>query len=75
MNSSLIRTDIQEFEKSVKILSSEISKASSIWTDSKYSDLFASIQEIARISRDVIVIGERGCKSVDQLEKIASEKY
>lgn len=75
MNSSLIHTDIQEFEKSVKKLSSEISKASSIWNDSKYSELFASIQEIAHISREVIVMGERGCKSIDQLERIASEQY
>ena len=75
MNSSLIHTDIQEFEKSVKKLSSELSKASSIWNDGKYSELFASIQEIAHISRDVIVTGERGCKSIDQLERIASEQY
>lgn len=75
MNSALLRTDLEQFEKAVKKLGSGISKASPIWSDEKYSELFASVQTIARNSKEVLVNGESACKSVDQLVKIASEKY
>lgn len=75
MNSALLRTDLEQFEKAVKKLGSGISKASSIWSDEKYSELFASVQTIAQNSKEVLVNGESACESVDQLVKIASEKY
>ena len=59
MNSALLRTDLEQFEKAVK----------------KYSELFASVQTIAQNSKEVLVNGESACESVDQLVKIASEKY
>ena len=52
-----------------------ISRASSLWKDEKFSELSASIGEVANNSKSVIVSGDRCCSSVDKFNKIAGEKY
>lgn len=75
MSSVLIKKDMEMFQRSVRKLSTEIGRASSIWTDSKFSELSASVSTIANMSKDVIVASERCCSSADRFEKIGNEKY
>lgn len=70
-----IRKEMQIFQSSIKTLSAGISRASSLWTDKKYSELAASIGEVANNSKNVIVASDRCCMSVDKFNKIAAEKY
>ncbi len=75
MGSQSISKEMQAFQKSVQKLSSGISRASSLWRDSKFTELSSSVGEIANQSRDVLVSGERCCVAVDKFDKIASEEY
>ncbi|MEE1057481.1 MAG: hypothetical protein UH239_09585 [Acutalibacteraceae bacterium] len=75
MGIEVIKKDIQIFQSSIKNLSAGISRASSLWKDEKYSELSASIREVANNSKNVIVTGDRCCSTVDKFIKIAAEKY
>ncbi len=75
MGSENIKREIQIFQSSVKHLSAGIGRASSLWRDAKFSELSASIGEIANQSKDVIVAGDRCCSSIDKFDKIAAERY
>lgn len=75
MGSESIKKDMQIFEASVKKLSSGISQAGSLWTDAKYSELSFAVAELAKQSRDVLVVGERCCGALDKFSQISSEKY
>lgn len=75
MGSESIRKEIQIFQSSIKNLSTGISQASSLWKDEKFSELSASIGEIANNSKSIMVVGDRCCSSVDKFDKIAIEKY
>ena len=75
MSSENIKKEMQIFKSSVMRLSASISKASSLWKDEKFSELSASVSEIANQSRDVIVAGDRCCDSIDKFDSIAAEKY
>lgn len=75
MSSDEIKKDIEEFEKSVRKLSATVGKAASLWGDAKFSELSVAVTEIANMSKDVIVTGERCCSSIDKLDKIAAEEY
>lgn len=70
-----IRKEMQIFQSSIKNLSAGISRASSLWKDEKYSELSASIGEVANNSKNVMVAGDRCCSSVDKFIKVAAEKY
>ena len=70
-----IKDDIQTFQSSIQSLSAGISKASSLWKDEKFSELSASIGEIANNSKEVMIAGNRCCSTVDRFNKIAAEKY
>ena len=70
-----IRKEMQIFQSSIKNLSAGISQASSLWKDEKFSELSASIGEVANNSKNVMVAGDRCCSSVDKFNKIAAEKY
>ena len=75
MGSENIKREIQIFQSSVQQLSAGIGRASSLWKDAKFSELSASVGEIANQSKDVIVTGDRCCSSIDKFDKIAAEKY
>lgn len=75
MGTETIRKEMQIFQSSIKNLSAGISQTSSLWKDEKFSDLSASIGEVANNSKNVMVAGDRCCSSVDKFNKIAAEKY
>lgn len=75
MGNEIVRKEMQIFQSSVKKLSAGISRASSLWKDKKFSELSASIGEVATNSKNVIVAGDRCCSSVDKFNKIVAEKY
>ena len=75
MGTESIRKEMQIFQSSIKNLSAGISRASSLWKDEKFSELSASIGEVANNSKNVMVAGDRCCSSVDEFNKIAAEKY
>lgn len=75
MGTENIRKEMQIFQSSIKNLSAGIGRASSLWKDEKFSELSASIGEVASNSKNVIVAGDRCCSSVDKFNKIAAEKY
>ena len=70
-----IKKEMQVFQSSVKQLSAGIGRASSLWGDEKFSELSASVGEIASQSKDIIVAGDRCCSSIDKFVRIAAEKY
>lgn len=70
-----IKREMQIFQSSIKNLSTGINRASSLWKDEKFSELSASIGEVANNSKNVMVAGDRCCSSVDKFNKIAAEKY
>ena len=75
MSSASIQKDLQIFQASVKKLSSGVGKASSIWNDSKFLELSASVGQVAVQSKQVMVSGERLCSSIVKFDRIANEKY
>lgn len=75
MGSEVIKQEMQVFEAAVKRLSAGIGQASVLWGDEKYSELSASVSEIANQSKDVIVSGDKCCSSIDKFMSIASERY
>ena len=70
-----IEKELQTFQAAIKNLSTDISNASCLWSDEKFSQLSASIGVIANQSKDVLVAGERCCASIAKLNKIIEEKY
>ncbi len=75
MGTESIRKEMQIFQSSIKNLSAGIGRASSLWKDEKFSELSASIGEVANNSKNVMVASDRCCSSVDKFNKIAAEKY
>ena len=75
MSSTSIQKDLQIFQASVKKLSSGVGKASTIWNDSKLSELSTSVSQVAAQSKQVMVTGERLCSSIDKFDRVANEKY
>lgn len=75
MGTENIKKEMQIFQASIKNLSAGISRVSSLWKDEKFSELSASIGEVANNSKNVMVAGERCCSTVDRFNKIAAEKY
>lgn len=70
-----IQREMQVFQSSIRNLSAEISQASSLWKDEKFSELSASIGEVANNTKNVMVAGDRCCSSVGKFNKITEEKY
>ena len=75
MGTEKIRKEMQIFQSSIKNLSAGISRASSLWKDEKFSELSASVGDVANNSKNIMVIGEKCCSSIDKFDKIAAEKY
>ena len=75
MGSIEIRKDLQEFQAAFKKLSDGIGRASSLWSDSKYSELSSSVGSVAAQSKNLMVAGDRCCATIDKFDKIAAEKY
>ncbi len=75
MGSSEIKKDLQDFQTAVKKLSDGISRAGSLWSDAKFSELSSSVGRVATQSKDLMVSGDKCCSSIDRFNKIAAEKY
>ena len=75
MGTESIRNEMKIFQSSIKNLSAGISRAASLWKDEKFSELSASIGEVANNSKNIMVAGDRCCSSIDKFDKIAAEKY
>ena len=75
MDSELIKKQLDSFQASVKKLSSEIGRASTIWKDDKFFELSSVVSDIANQSMEVIVSGDRACSSIERFNKIATEEY
>lgn len=75
MGAENIKKEMQIFQASIKKLSAGVGQASSLWRDEKFTELSSSVAEIANQSKNVMVMGDRCCGSIDKFLKIASEKY
>ncbi len=75
MSEKNIRDQVTYFEGVVQKLSSEIGKASALWQDSKYSELYSSLAQVAALSRDFMTAGDKCISSLSQFNKISEEKY
>lgn len=75
MGAESIEKELEQFQSSLKKLSSGISNASSLWNDSKYAELSAAVSRIANESKDFVMSGNVCCKSLDKFKKISEEKY
>lgn len=75
MSEKEIRDQITYFEGVVQKLSLEIGKASSLWQDNKYSELYSSVAQVATLSRDFMATGDKCINSLSQFNKISEEKY
>lgn len=75
MGAEAIKQEIQAFEAAVKRLSAGIGQASVLWGDKKYSEISASVSEIANQAKEVLVSGDKCCSSIDKFMSIASERY
>lgn len=63
------------FQDAVQKLRIGVGKGTSLWQDEKFRDLSAGVSEIASMSRNVILAGEKCCISIDRFEKVATERY
>lgn len=75
MGEKEIRDQITYFQGVVQKLSLEIGKASNLWQDDKYSELYSSVAQIAALSRDFMTTGDKCISSLSQFNKISEEKY
>lgn len=75
MKSSVIRNELEVFQTAVQKLGTGVGKGNSLWQDEKFRDLSAGVSEIASLSRNVILAGEKCCTSIDRFEKVAAERY
>lgn len=73
--SQKIKKDVDAFSSAVQRLGSGIKSASSLWKDSKYSELSSEIGQIANLSKGVIVSGDRCSNSIEKFYKIAEEEF
>lgn len=71
----LIKSDIDLFQANVQKLSASVQSASSLWRDSKYSELANGISTIAMQSRDVLIVGDKLCESIERFFEISEEQY
>ena len=71
----LIKSDIDSFQANVQKLSISVQSASPLWRDPKYSELVSGISAIAMQSRDVLVVGDKLCDSIDRFFEISEERY
>ncbi len=70
-----IKKDLQDFKTAVRKLSDGIGRASSLWSDDKFSELSLSVSHVAAQSKDLMMSGDRCCSSIDMFDRIAAEKY
>lgn len=75
MSEKQIRDQVSYFEGVVHNLSLEIGKVSTLWQDSKYSELYTSVAQVATLSRDFMAAGDKCINSLSQFNKISDEKY
>ena len=62
------------FQAAVKRLSDRV-KGVTLWNDSKYRELSASVSKVASESKTVAVTGDRCCSSIGKFFRIAAERY
>jgi len=75
METSNIKKNLQDFQAAVEKLSCVIGRASSLWSDAKFSELSSSVAHVATQSKDLMMSGNKCCFSIDRFDKITTEKY
>lgn len=73
--SQQIKRELETFQTSVQKLGVGIKSASSLWKDSKYSELSSEVSQIANLARSVLLTGDKSCEVIDKFFKIANEEY
>ena len=73
--SQQIKRELEGFQSSIQKLGAGIKSASSLWKDPKYSELSSEITQIANLSRNVLVAGDKSCEVINKFFKVANEEY
>lgn len=70
-----IKKDIDMFQGYVQKMSSKIQSASIQWNDEQYTSLAKGISCLAHQSKDLLIIGDKLCESVDKFFVTANQDY
>lgn len=73
--SSWLKRDINDLERSISMLSSQINNAGIIWRDAKFHELKGNISELARSTSDVIRISRECITAINEFQRISEEDY
>lgn len=72
-NSAGIHRELDHFQRSVTQLSSGVGSASVLWKDEKFTALSAAIGTIASQSKEVLVMGDRCCSSLEAFSRLSQQ--
>ena len=73
--SQQIKRELEGFQSAIQKLGTGIKSASSLWKDPKYSGLSSEMTQIANLSKNVLVSGDKSCEIIDKFFKAANEQY
>ncbi|MBR9936927.1 hypothetical protein KE513_05210 [Oscillospiraceae bacterium Marseille-Q3528] len=73
--SQQMKRELEEFQASVQKLGTGIKTASLLWKDPKYAVLSSEMTQIANLSKNVLVSGDKSCEMIDKFFKAANEQY
>lgn len=73
--SQQIKRELEGFQSAIQKLGTGIKAASSLWKDPKYSSLSSEMTQIANLSKNVLVSGDKSCEIIDKFFKAANEQY
>ena len=66
---------MNEYSQQIKRELEGFQSASSLWKDPKYSGLSSEMTQIANLSKNVLVSGDKSCEIIDKFFKAANEQY
>lgn len=69
--SSRLERDLNDLERSVSAISSQINNAGVIWRDSKFYELKSNIAEFASSTSSVLRTGRECCKAINDFQRIS----
>ena len=75
MDTEPIKQEANLFQAAVQKLSGAVGSAGTLWSDAKFAELSSAVSVIANRSRDIMMIGDDCCDSIEKFIKISSEKY
>lgn len=74
MSSASVRKGMEDYQETVRKLSSNISTASVDWQDEVFSSLQAQVASVANASRQVVEAGTHTCEALARFERIIDER-